>query len=136
MSKKSQSSFEMLVTFMIAITILVPTVIYVMVIQSDYADSYRISVSQNVVNKLGEAADSIFLQGTPAKLTLTLQFPDGIKEITVEDDIILITLTTKSGQTEIFRNTKETVTGTLPTTSGIYKIVVENQGDRVSISRP
>lgn len=131
---KAQSSFEMLVTFMVAITLLLPAVVYVISIQSTYADSYKISLAQNVVNKLSEAADTIFLQGTPSKITLTLQFPEGISETEVAGDTIRIRVTTSAGGNDIVQTTKEPVLGSLPETSGVYKIVVENQGGHISIS--
>ncbi len=131
--KKAQSSFEMLVTFMVAITLLLPAVVYVITVQSNYSDSYKLNLAQNVVNKLAEASDTIFLQGEPSKITLTLQFPEGISKTDVSGSSILVRVSTNSGGNDIVKATKEPVTGILPQTSGVYKIIVENKGDSIRI---
>ena len=135
MSTKSQSSFEMLLIFMIAITILVPVVIYVSIVQTEYSDSYKISTGQNVVNRLAEAADTIFLQGSGTRISLTLQFPDSISSTSIGNGEISIKITTSGGEKEVYQTTKEPVSGTLPNKSGVFKIRIENKGDFVQISQ-
>ncbi|MEM5772853.1 MAG: hypothetical protein QXL86_01345 [Candidatus Aenigmatarchaeota archaeon] len=128
-----QSSFELLLTFMIGMAIITPIVLYIIYVQNNYSDSYKVNAAQNVVNKLAEAADSIYLQGPGSKIVLTLYFPQGIEETAVSDKMISIKLSIGPGITEVYQMTKEPVEGSLPTTSGTQRIVVENVGDRVKI---
>ena len=134
MDRKSQSSFEMLVAFVVAIIILTPVVAHILTLQTNYADSYKVSAAESAVNKLAEAADSIYLQGSPAKITVKLQFPEGIVETRIKNNEILIRLSTSAGITDIFQITKEPVVGSLPIQSGLHKISVESKGDFVKIS--
>jgi uncharacterized protein (UPF0333 family) len=135
MIKRAQASFDMLLTFMIGISIIVATIVYVNSAQTEYLSSYKINAAQNTVNKIAEAADTIFLQGTRSKIVMTLYFPDGISSdsSTQSGNTVMLKLTTSSGKTDIYQTTKEPVVGNLPTSSGTYKITVENIGDSVSI---
>jgi hypothetical protein len=129
-----QSSFELLMIFMVGIAILTPIVLYIVSVQNNYSDTYKVNSAQNVVNKIAEAADSIYLQGPGSKILLTLYFPESIEETKVEDSIISIKLLIGPGITEVYQITKEPVQGSLPLTSGFHKITVENEGDYVKIS--
>ncbi len=133
MIKRAQASFDMLLTFMIGISIIVATIVYVNSAQTEYLSSYKINAAQNTVNKIAEAADTIFLQGNHSKIVMTLYFPDGISETDVGNSTVMLKLITSSGKTDIYQTTKEPVNGNLPTSSGTYKITVENMGDSVSI---
>ena len=136
MEKKAQASFDMLLTFMIGISIILVTILYVNSAQTEYSISYRVTAAQNTVNKIAEAADTIFLQGNQSKIVLTLYFPEGISDTDVGDsvdNIVMLKMRTSSGVTDIYQTTKEPVDGNLPTSSGIYKISVENMVDYVLI---
>lgn len=133
MVKRAQASFDMLLTFMIGISIILATILYVNSAQTEYSSSYKINAAQNTVNKIAEAADTIFLQGNHSKIVLTLYFPDGISKASVQDNTVMLKLVTSSGETDIYQTTKENVSGSLPKASGTYKITVENIGENVSI---
>jgi len=132
-ARRAQSSFDMLLTFMIGISIIIATLVYVNSAQTESLTSYNINAAQNTVNKIAEAADTIFLQGNHSKIVLTLSFPDGISQATVGSNTVMLKLRIKSGETDIYQMTKEPVSGSLPTSSGSHRIVVENMGDYVSI---
>ncbi len=134
MGKKLQSGFEMLLIFGIGIAILTPAFIYAMTARINYSDTYGTSAAQNVVNKIAEAADSIYLQGEPSRIVLNLYFPEKISETSIADKTIMIKLSISPGITDIYQTTDEDVSGTLPTTSGIHKVTIENKGDYISIS--
>jgi len=133
MAKRAQASFDMLLTFMIGISIILATILYVNSAQTEYLSSYKVNAAQNTVNKIAEAADTIFFQGNYSKIVSTLYFPEGISDATVQGNTVMLKLRTSSGETEIYQTTKESVDGRLPTTSGTYKISVENMGNYVSI---
>lgn len=50
----AQSSFEFLLVFMVGIAIITPVILYVIQVQNNYSDSYKIHSAQNVVNKIAE----------------------------------------------------------------------------------
>jgi uncharacterized protein YjdB len=136
MIKRAQASFDMLLTFMIGISIIVATIVYVNSAQTEYLSSYKINAAQNTVNKIAEAADTIFLQGNRSKIVMTLYFPDGISETSVKNNTVMLKMRTTAGQTDVYQTTKEPIQlglKGLPTSSGTYKITVENIGDSVSI---
>jgi len=133
MIKRAQASFDMLLSFMIGISIIVATIVYVNSAKTEYLTSYKINAAQNTVNKIAEAADTIFLQGNHSKIVMTLYFPDGISGTLVGDNTVMLNMTTSSGKTDVYQTTKENVSGNLPTSSGTYKITVENIGDSVFI---
>jgi uncharacterized protein (UPF0333 family) len=130
---KAQTSFEFLLMVVIGISILVPIIGYVSLYEVSYRDAYKISMAKDAVDKLGEAAESIYIQGYPAKMSLTISVPEGVHSSLVDKETIMFSLSTSSGQTDIYSNPKANVTGTLPIGAGYHKIMISNERTFIKI---
>lgn len=131
---KCQASFEFMLIIMIGIAILIPLIAYVSFYQLSYRDAYKIATAKDTVNKLAEAAESVLLQGYPAKITITVYIPEGVTKSYVQERTILLRVRTTSGETDVFSTPKANVTGSLPTEVGYHKIVVQNEKNFVNIT--
>ena len=131
---KCQASFEFMLILIIGITILIPTIAFVSFYQIYYRDAYKISAAQDTVDKLAEAAESIYLQGYPARITLSVYIPEGVTGYHVENRTILFKVRTFSGETHVYSTPNTNVTGSLPTTAGRHQIVIRNEKTYVKIS--
>lgn len=134
MKNKGQSSLETLLILMVGITLLIPITNYIRLYQISYRDTYKLSMAKDSTQDLAEAADSIFLQGHPAGITVTINIPEGVKEGIISERTIQLKVKTSSGVNDVFSFTNEDIQGTLPISPGHHKILVKNEGDVVSIN--
>jgi len=130
---RAQVSFEYLLIFLIAVTMLVPVIIYVNFSRTAYTDSFKISSSKDAVNRIAEAADSVFLQGYPAKMTITVYIPEGVVNQSVGSRTINLKIRTSAGISDVYSTPKTEVNGSLPTSAGNHRLIIENNNTFVNI---
>lgn len=116
---KAQSAVEYLIIVSVALLIIIPFLAYVNQSFSNYKENSRIIQAKNAVKKLGEAADFVYSQGPPAKLTIRVCIPEGVQSISF-DKQILFKVKTSAGISDIFYETIGEVNGTISTKSGCY----------------
>jgi len=87
-----------------------------------------------MANKIISASESIYYAGEPSKTTFTTYIPKGIIEIEISEDIIFITFQTSTGINKAAFPSNVPITGSIPTISGLRKIIVEATGDSVTIT--
>lgn len=131
---KAQTSFEFLLIIVVGISILIPIVAYVSLYQVSYRDAYKIAMAKDAVDKLGDAAESIYIQGYPAKFSLTVSIPEGVVYSFVGERTVMLKLRTSSGETDVYSSPRANVTGIIPTTSGYHEMVVKNEKTYVNIT--
>ena len=81
---KAQAAAEYLVIIAIALTILVPLILYSSQSLISYKEDVKVTTARNVVNKLAESANWVYSQGPPARLTVNVCIPEGVQEIMEE----------------------------------------------------
>jgi len=131
---KAQAAVEFLIIVSVALMILLPVSFYANQSLMGYRDDTKISLAKNTVNKLGESADWVFSQGSPAKLTLKVYIPDDVYNISLEGKTILFKIRTSAGVTDVFYETVPSLGGSLPTNSGYYYVSLTAYADHVNIT--
>jgi uncharacterized protein (UPF0333 family) len=134
MKSKAQASMEMLTIVMLALTFLIPLTNYIILYQTSYRDSYKINSAKEITETLAKGADSIFLQGYPAGITVTINMPEGVKETSISDKTVQLKVMTSSGLTDVFSFSKQNIQGSLSTSPGTHKILIKNEREFVSIN--
>ncbi|MEM7825093.1 MAG: hypothetical protein QXO27_03930 [Candidatus Aenigmatarchaeota archaeon] len=131
---KAQVAIEYITIISIAFIILLPLILYVNDLLSDYNDDTRISLAKNTVKKLGENIDWVYAQGQPAKVSIQIYIPDGITEISLNNKTILFKIKTSAGISDIFYETVPFLNGSVPTTEGYYWVSLVSYENYVNIS--
>lgn len=116
---KAQSAVEYLIIVSVALLIIIPFLAYVNQSFSNYKENSKIIQAKNAVKKLGEAADFVYSQGPPAKLTMRICIPEGIQSVSFNKHI-LFKIKTSAGISDIFYDTIGEIRGTIPIKSGCY----------------
>jgi hypothetical protein len=131
---KGQSAFELMLIFMVGVSLLTPAMLYAMSTRNNYAESYGVTAGQNAVDRVTEAADVVFLQGPPAKIQVTVYIPDNVASSYVGDRTVMLKLRLGGGMTDLYSAAKENVSGAMPTSAGLNIVTVESMGTYVRLS--
>ncbi len=131
---KTQAAMEYYTIISVALIILVPLSVYVYQLLNEYGDDTKLSLAKDTVNKLGETADWVFSQGPPAKLSLEVYIPEGIQQISLDNNVILFKMRTSAGVTDVYYQTISPLVGSIPTKSGHYPFSIAANTTYVNIS--
>lgn len=119
---KGQAGVEYLIIISVALLILFPLIYNANKLLIAYEDENKISSAKNAVKKLGENADWVFSQGSPAKITIEVYIPKGIDEISIDNSTISFKVKTSSGVSDVFYETIAPLNGVIQSKSGYYFI--------------
>lgn len=131
---RAQASFEYLMIFSLAIAFAIPVWIYVSSVQQSAGEELSFSYAQNAVNQITSAADMVYTQGPPAKVSLNIYVPSRVEYINITGKSINFRMLSSGGVSDIFSESVANLTGTLSTSEGMYRISVESMGSYVEIS--
>lgn len=131
---KAQAAVEYLTIIAVAIAILIPIIIRANDMLISYKENTKISIAANTVKKIGEAANWVFSQGPPARHTTKIYVPDGVEEASIENNIVLYRIKTSAGTSTVDYDTTSPLNGSIPTSSGYYKITLTAFENYVNIS--
>jgi hypothetical protein len=135
MMEKAQTAVEYYTIVAVALVILLPLSVYVYQLLYQYGDDTKLSHARNAVDQLGETADWVFSQVTPAKYTFeSFYIPEGVETITINNDGILFEVKTSAGISDVYYQTIAPLDGSIPTESGYYPISVTAFNTYVNIS--
>lgn len=123
---KGQTAFEYLMMFSIVLTILTFLTYYA---QSMTESNREDIIDSNVViavNKITEAADIVYTQGSPSQITLSVYIPENLQSIQFSNKMIDIKVKVGSGISDIVASSKAsfTVDSLISLDSGTKKIKV------------
>lgn len=129
---------EYMVMLGFAIAIILPLWLYVNSSLSDTKGELDVTYARVAVNKIKDAADSVYVQGPPASIYLDLDMPDNIESTSVGNDPsgreVLIKLNTAGGVSQIYAVTIGNVTGSLPTRLGRIRVLIKAETNFVNIT--
>jgi len=131
---KSQVSLEYVV--IVAFGILVAGMLWIYANSNIEANRWDVQVAyaKNSVNQIANAADSVYLQGAPAKVYVYPNFPDNVGNVDISINTITIQLVWGDGSLRnITATTISNLTGNLSSAYGTHRIVVQAVGSAVRI---
>lgn len=134
LKKKAQVGIEYMiivgfVTFAI-ISILILAVVY----SDKIKDRIRLNQVENFATQLLNSAESVYFAGEPSKSTIRLYLPEGVKEINIVSDHIVLTTRTSSGDNIRAFKSRVPLQGTISATEGIKKLTLEAKANYLEIS--
>jgi len=131
--KKAQVGIEYMIIVGF-VTLAIMSVLALAMIYSDkIKDRIRLNQVENFASQLINSAESVYFSGEPSKTTIWLYLPDGISELEILPNSIVITTHTSSGNNKREFDSKVPLSGELSTRSGIRKIILEAQESFLSI---
>jgi len=134
--KRGQASFEYLILVGF-VTLIISGIFAVALLYTNSSqDNVRITQITNFANKIISSSESMFYAGEPSKTTITAFLPEGVKNITIAENTLIISVQISSGLNVIGFPSKVNITGDITHTPGIKKIVITAQEDRVLIAQP
>ena len=92
---------------------------------SSFSEQVTNSQAQKIGNQVIDAVNAVFYQGPPAKRTITVYFPDNIKNVTVENQSIVFTLSTSAGYSEYAISAATNMTGSIRNFAGLHVMTLE-----------
>ena len=137
-SKRAQISFEYLIIMGFVTFVIMGVLVIAMIYSGSIKDRIRITQMTNCANKVISTAESVFYSGAPSRATITCQLPENIKEISVQENSLVISLQTSNGlmKTAFTSNVPISQGGEFITISqGIKKIKLEAFEENVIISK-
>jgi hypothetical protein len=131
---KAQISTEYLIIVSFALMVLVPFALYLQDVSRRFSEDNSLTVASNSVKKIGQAADWVYSQGEPSKLNIQIAVPNNVEDISFVNNSIIWKIKTSSGVSDIYYTSIANLTGSLPTSSGYYYVLVQALENGVSIS--
>ncbi|MBU0898617.1 MAG: hypothetical protein KKB03_04475 [Nanoarchaeota archaeon] len=131
---KGQAAFEYMAIFIIVMAFVTPVWFYVISLQGDTTNDLYFTYAKNAADKITQTADLVYSQGYPAKLRVKVYMPPNILEAFFDDKTVVLKMAIDSHETYITSLSTGTLTGSLPTSEGVYWLDVEAENDHVQIS--
>jgi len=129
-----QTAFEYLMIFSIVFIILTILIVYSQQITLRNREEMRITNAITAVNKIVDAADIVFTQGSPSQLTVSIYIPEGVDSIQINNNIFLIKIRVAGEITDIFAISKTNLQGSISTDPGTKKVKVIAEENYVNIT--
>lgn len=131
--KKAQVGIE----YMIIIGFLTFAITAVLVFAIFYSDKIkdrvRLNQVENFAIQLLNSAESVFFAGEPSKTTVSLYLPDGVEDINIIQDYLVITTRTSSGDNVREFKSRVPINGSISAGEGIKKLTLEAKEDHLEI---
>ncbi|MFH1072154.1 MAG: hypothetical protein V1743_01875 [Nanoarchaeota archaeon] len=100
MFRKAQISVEHMFILMLAVMILVPGTVLFYQFAKGSSDQMIASQVKRIGDELIKNSDTVYFLGDGSRMTISLNLPRTLKNISLENEEIVITFTTYTGQSE------------------------------------
>jgi hypothetical protein len=100
-------------------------------------DKLLITQANNFANKIIVTAESVYYAGKPSKATISVYLPEEVEGISIENDEIVLNLTTSTGKNVMGfpSNVPLSDTSSITSTEGIKKLEIRAEEDNVIINQ-
>ena len=134
MKKKAQTGIE----YMIIVGFVTFAIISIFVLAIFYSgqirDSIKLNYVENFAVQLISSAESVFFAGEPSKTTLRLYLPEGVQNIEINSNYIMIDVMVSSGLNKRVFNSRVPLQGNVAFAEGTKKITLEAKETYVLVS--
>ena len=131
---KAQTAFEYLIIAIFILAFLTPIWIYLSQIQTQTGDEFALSYAKNAVTQIAKKSDLIYSQRMDAKVKIEVYIPRGVQYINITGNEINMRVLSSSGPVDIFATSIAQLQGSLPTSEGLYLVLIKAEGDYVNIT--
>lgn len=98
-------------------------------------DMIKVNQVEGFASKLISSAESVFFKGEPSKATIKLYLPAGVEIINVTQGGLIVSIRVSSGINKRVFPSEVPLNGTITTSEGLKKLVLEARIDDVLISQ-
>ncbi len=138
-NKKAQSSMEFLILMGFLTFVMVVIIGAGFYYSNTINDRMKSSQIANFANKITSTAEVVFYAGEPSKATITAHLPDGVTDLQIIENSIVITHSLTSGENTIAYQSSvpmvENFSAELSIFSGIKSIVIVANESHAVVSR-
>ncbi|RLG22031.1 hypothetical protein DRN74_01305 [Candidatus Micrarchaeota archaeon] len=122
--KSAQSSIEYLIMFAFILAVIVPIWVYANNNINTTNERLQKSYAENAVQRLAAAADMVYVQGHPARMTIRIRIPEAVENASIKQHEISIRVSSRGGPSDIYYTTVAPLNGSLPSSPGFYFITL------------
>lgn len=133
MGRKGQISIEYMAVFAIAALMTFPLILIFSVQSNNVRTDITLSQAEKVATEIINSAKEVYFMGPPAQKTITIEFPEGVKEVTVSSNYILFVLDTNTGTHELYKESTFELQGSIENFRGPHVLIIKAENNRVSI---
>ena len=134
LSRTGQVSIEYLIIVGMTVLLLFP-LLYVFYSNSQsFQGQVTATQTSQIAKKVVDAADSVYYLGPPSQQTLSVVFPDGIKNVTILGNSVSFLISGAGAKYEVVEWSAANLTGNLSPSQGVHQITVSAQAGGVVIS--
>jgi uncharacterized protein (UPF0333 family) len=126
---RAQAAFEYMLVVLIALAFMVPLWTYMTTVNTQASDELSISYAKDAARMLASAADLVYTQGPPAKVSVTVFVPPGTVNSTLLNSTVMFTVAHGGGESTVFAESRARINGTLPLSSGSYVMEISAVDD-------
>lgn len=123
--KKGQIGTEYLIVVGFVTFAIMTTLVIAITMSNSTRDRLKINEIESFATQLTNSAESIFFAGEPSKTTISLYIPDGVYNITIYPENILVKFNSTSGENIRIFSSRVPLNGTLSPEEGTKKIILE-----------
>lgn len=131
---RGQTAFEYILIFSVVLLMVLILTAYSGEMTIRNKEEIRASNAITAVNKIVEAANIVSTQGKPSQITLSIYIPEGVEEIDISGNTILMKVYIAGGITDVFAISKSELQGNISKESGTKTIKIIAEGNYVNIT--
>lgn len=134
---KAQAAVEMLTLAGFAIVFIIPLALLFLSTSNVELGKASVVQAKASARTIADEAGEIYLQGEGARKSITVNYPDGVKNGSVEANLVVLTIETADGRTiDIVATTFAELQGNLSgkRTAGLQRIRLVNEGRYVNVT--
>lgn len=133
MRERGQISIEYLIVVGF-VTLLVITILGVSYLYANgIRDQIKTNQAQTFAEKVIAESEKVYYAGEPSKTTITAYLPEGVTQLEVAEQSIIISLTIGSNTSKAAYSSNVPINITISTTPGVKHLIITAQSDRVVV---
>lgn len=132
--KRGQIGAEYLIVISFILFIVLSTLGIALNYSSKVRDTLKFNQIETFSKKIISKAETVYYAGAPSKTRTTGYLPEGINEITIQDNFIIFNVSTSAGNAVTAFRSNVNLTGTISPTSGVKVIHLDATQNSVVIS--
>lgn len=127
---KGQTGLEFMLIMAMSLAIIIPLYAYVTSYTSQTKQDLKFKALEDNMEALTEAADIVYSQGYPSKMTINFYMPESVTNFSIINERVIVANVKASGaSTDITAKSEAILNGSLPLTAGTHKVSVTAQKD-------
>lgn len=133
-NKSAQASFEYLMIIGIIAVIMVPLLIVYSTHIQGSTDEVETAQIMQLARHIVDASDSVYFLGEPSQTQIKAQIPKNVVASTVTGREIIFKISSAGKSSDVVQISSANLSGSLPSSQGIYTITLKAEAGSVKIS--